>query len=109
MDIELEIKCRMCGETHIVAAKEKDIVDWKNGMLIQDAMPYLSASDRELLISKTCNDCFHELFPQIPDDDDDLASLLKGSRSHRNTCLVCDNDITGIGAGYCIVCGYYNS
>lgn len=36
----------------------KDYISWKNGELIQKAMPYLSPGERELLISQVCSDCF---------------------------------------------------
>ena len=34
-----------------------------SGELIQDALPYLSASEREMLISGTCDDCWQKMFP----------------------------------------------
>jgi hypothetical protein len=40
-----------------------DVADWKLGEMIQDAMPYLSSAERELLISRTCDDCWKELYP----------------------------------------------
>ena len=40
----------------------QDVVDWKGGKYIQDAMPYLSADERELLISGTCGTCFDKMF-----------------------------------------------
>ena len=39
-----------------------DMGRWQNGSLIQDAMPYLSADERELLISGTCGTCFDKMF-----------------------------------------------
>jgi hypothetical protein len=43
----------------------KDLSDWKSEKkYIQDAMPYLSDSEREILISKTCGECFDKIFPQ---------------------------------------------
>jgi len=63
------VQCRLCGRTYSLLYNRQDMVDWLNGSLfIQDAMPYLSASERELLISATCGDCFDKLFP-APDLD----------------------------------------
>ena len=59
---EFSVDCRICGESHTVMADEKDVCHWQEGSLIQDAMPYLSADDRELLISGTCPDCWVEMF-----------------------------------------------
>jgi hypothetical protein len=36
--------------------------EWRNGKLIQDAMPTLSVDDREFLISGICGKCFDEMF-----------------------------------------------
>jgi len=43
-----------------------DMLDWLSGQgFIQDVMPYLSDAERELLLSKTCGDCFDKLFPPL--------------------------------------------
>ena len=43
---------------------------WKyDGVLIQNAMPYLPANVREMLISGLCDDCQAEMF-SIPEDDE---------------------------------------
>lgn len=39
-----------------------DLAAWKRGTLIQDAMPYLSDGEREILISKTCGECWDAMF-----------------------------------------------
>ena len=35
---------------------------WKSGELVQNALPKLSADDRELLISGMCGECFDLIF-----------------------------------------------
>jgi hypothetical protein len=40
----------------------EDLKRWEGGELIQNAMPYVSAGDRELMISGTCGPCFDEMF-----------------------------------------------
>ncbi len=57
------VNCRICRETHTILADEADVYQWQDGGLIQDIMPYLTASERELLISGTCGVCFDEMFP----------------------------------------------
>jgi hypothetical protein len=48
----------------------KDLSDWKSEKkYIQDAMPYLSAGEREILISKTCDECFDKMFPPNPEEE----------------------------------------
>jgi hypothetical protein len=45
-----------------VFVNEADYWDWQDGALAQDAFPYLSADDRELLISGICPTCWEKSF-----------------------------------------------
>ena len=54
--------CRKCGTSHSLLVNISDVAAWKSGTYIQDAMPYLSAGERELLISGTCDDCWEKMF-----------------------------------------------
>lgn len=56
------IKCRQCKKNYEVPVTIEQLRKLKSGILIQYAMPELSIGDRELLISKTCDPCFKELF-----------------------------------------------
>ncbi len=40
----------------------EDYKAWENGKVIQDAMPYLTPGEREVLISGTCGSCFDKMF-----------------------------------------------
>jgi len=58
------IFCELCGQEYNIIADEQDIVDWLSGdKYIQDALGYLSAAERELLISRTCDTCWNKLYP----------------------------------------------
>lgn len=59
--------CVICKKEHELKVNEADIISWQNGQHIQSVMPYLSASERELLISGVCGKCFDEMF----DGEDD--------------------------------------
>ena len=59
--------CRSCNESISLMVNGQDVVDWQGGKYIQDAMPYLSADERELLISQTCGVCWDEMFAD-PED-----------------------------------------
>lgn len=72
MKIPVSVVCDQCKRMFAVLVEPEDMEKWRNGALIQNAMPYLSADDRELLISKTCGKCFEELFEEEEEDDDDL-------------------------------------
>ena len=54
--------CRKCKDQVEIKVNIDDVTAWENGKLIQDAMPYLSADEREVLISGTCGPCFDKLF-----------------------------------------------
>lgn len=60
--IKIFVNCHMCDKKHTVEVFEEDFHRWEAGELIQDAMPYLEAGERELLISGTCESCFDHLF-----------------------------------------------
>lgn len=63
MPIEIECTCPFCGETHIVVVDTIDYIAWENGnVLAQNAFPYLSADEREMLISGICPQCWEKTF-----------------------------------------------
>ena len=53
----------MCDTVHDLTVNVEGFVNWQSGKLIQDALPELSAGERELLISGTCDECWQRLFP----------------------------------------------
>ena len=61
--------CPICGHANEVEVNEMDYLDWQDGMLVQDAFPYLSANEREMLISGICPSCWDNMFP--PEEDED--------------------------------------
>lgn len=60
--VELMITCPFCGKEHFVYVVEEDYENWSNGELAQNAFPYLSATEREQLISGLCPTCQREIF-----------------------------------------------
>jgi len=54
--------CHHCETKIEIKANTEDLNDWCNGTFIQDACPYLSVAERELLISQTCSNCFDGMF-----------------------------------------------
>ena len=67
---EFDIDCRICHTKYTVSANEVDVCNWQDGVLIQEAMPYLSADDRELFISGTCDDCWTDMYGVCEVEDD---------------------------------------
>ena len=54
--------CNRCKDQVEMKVHVEDVTAWENGELIQNAMPYLSADEREVLISGTCGPCFDRMF-----------------------------------------------
>lgn len=62
MRINVEITCPFCGEDHAVEVNFAQFEAWQNGELIQNAMPGLTPTEREQLISGLCPKCQAEMF-----------------------------------------------
>lgn len=69
--IEIDCECWRCHKVFTVICNRSDYNAWKlHGELIQDALPYLSDDERELLISSTCGKCWVKMFgPPFVDSD----------------------------------------
>lgn len=70
-EITVVTVCPFCGKGHEIEVNEMDYLDWKDGELAQEAFPYLSAEDREMLISGICPDCWDSMFGSEEDDEED--------------------------------------
>ena len=59
--------CRFCHAKVRVAVPTAGFYNWQKGMLIQNAMPEVSADAREFLISKICPECWGRMFGEEDD------------------------------------------
>ncbi len=57
------VPCRLCQQVTDLSVNIEGFIAWQGGEFIQDALPELSADERELLISGTCPTCWEEMFP----------------------------------------------
>ena len=64
-DTVVSVVCEVCGEVFDIAVDFEDFLNWKAGELVQNAFPYLTAGERELLISQTCEDCWDKIYSNI--------------------------------------------
>ena len=62
MRIDVEITCPFCGANHAVEVNLAQFEAWQNGELIQNAMPDLTFTEREQLISGLCPKCQAKAF-----------------------------------------------
>ena len=68
-EVSVVTSCPFCGHAHEVEVNEADYWDWQDGVLAQDAFPYLSADEREMLISGICPKCWDEMFGGGEDEE----------------------------------------
>ena len=54
--------CPFCGHANEVMVNEDDYWNWQDGAFVQDAFPYLSPDEREMLISGICPKCWDATF-----------------------------------------------
>lgn len=59
---EIHSVCPFCGTPHSVVVPSKGYHAWQDGELIQRAMPQLSPTEREQLISGMCPKCQKKIF-----------------------------------------------
>jgi len=69
-NLELTIVCPFCGKLFSVAVREEDYTRYQNGALVQNAFPYLTATEREALVSGMCPDCQGVYFGEEYEEDD---------------------------------------
>lgn len=68
-EVTIVTVCPFCGHANEVAVNEADYWDWQDGALVQDAFPYLTADEREMLISGICPTCWAETFGDEDEED----------------------------------------
>lgn len=62
--IQMIKTCLECGEDVTIVVEATDWELWYLGAtLVQDTFPYLTADQREILISGICGKCFDKMFP----------------------------------------------
>lgn len=77
--IELGLQCRICGNVHPVLVDATAYDRWANReLLAQEAFPHLSPAARELLISRTCPECWDEMFGQDEEEEQESRESLEG-------------------------------
>lgn len=60
--LEILVQCPFCGEQKIIKVPAEGYFAWQSGECIQNALPNLSADDREMLISGICPKCWEQTF-----------------------------------------------
>ena len=63
----IDTVCPFCGRSHTILVRGEDYFAWQGGKCAQDAFPYLSADEREMLISGICPQCWDNMFGEEED------------------------------------------
>lgn len=100
-DVEMKLLCTCpsCGEKTWIEAVDADYQKYLDGMCIKDAMPYLDAFAREVLISGLCYRCQERIFNKPAPDN--TASWGKSL----GECLCCGMEVWEKDGGVCPCCG----
>ena len=70
-EVTIITACPFCGHANEVEVNEEDYWDWQDGALVQDAFPYLSADEREMLISGICPKCWDNTFNTFDEEEEE--------------------------------------
>lgn len=62
--------CKFCNKEIVITVDEEDIKKYENGALIQDAFPYLTPDEREIMISGMCGDCWQKYMESFDEEED---------------------------------------
>ena len=60
--VKVNVTCPICGHIHTVWCAREGFFRWQSGALVQDALPELSATEREQLLSGFCPECQARFF-----------------------------------------------
>ena len=69
--INIEVRCIHCQTNHIIPVDHTGYIQWIQGALIQQVLPGLSEDQRELLISRTCGECWDDMFSEEDEEQSD--------------------------------------
>lgn len=64
----LHLRCCHCGVEQSFDVISADYDNWQAGELAQNAFPYLSPGQREMMISQTCDTCWDRMFSTDEED-----------------------------------------
>ena len=67
------VPCVLCGQEYTIYVSPRDMREFLGGFaLIEDVMPYLTASEHKMLITGICDKCFDKLADILIDNENDV-------------------------------------
>lgn len=68
----VQVPCAACQFVERIYVRPADYLDWGiRGVHAQDAFPYLSDLERDVLISNMCLDCLDEMYQDAREEEED--------------------------------------
>ena len=68
----VHVDCVACKGTETIYVQPMDYIDWTTrGVHAQDAFPYLTADERESLITHMCLDCIEEMYADMEEEEEE--------------------------------------
>ena len=61
--------CPVCNRSATLVVDADAVTRWKDGAFVQDAFPFMSPADREVLISGTHPACWTEMFGEEEEEE----------------------------------------
>ena len=85
-------RCDFCGKKVELKLTVESVNEFfsPNRRNIQDVFPYLSAEERELLLSHTCNECWEKMFSFEDEDEEDEEFLSQFDEYKFNDSVSCE-------------------
>lgn len=66
----VDVRCVQCRIMYSIILNRSDLVDWLGGSgPIEKILHYLTAGERELLLSNICDCCFEKMFSDLDNDE----------------------------------------
>ena len=66
-DYSITVTCALCGKDETVKVNHEDYEAWKQDTYAQDAFPYLTPEERDVLITHMCISCQEKIFGKFKD------------------------------------------
>lgn len=102
-DMTIVTTCPFCGKENEIEVNSFDYLAWEAGELIQNAFPYLTAEEREMINTGICDKCWNNTFgTEEPDEDEDFDGEYIYEDDYETNCHC---DTYGVCGGY--GCSHY--
>lgn len=68
-EVTIVTHCPFCRKVNEVSTNEMDWLAWECGANAQDAFPYLSSAEREMVMSGICPTCWEQMIGEEEEEE----------------------------------------